>query len=604
LSSEQEVNPAHTPAIPVRHLLLLALAGGILFFAGLGRFPLIEPDEGRNAEVAREMLATGDFITPHYNGFAYLDKPAVYFWMVAGSFRLAGVNEWAARLPSALMAFATMFLVWFLARRMLGNTPALRAGLIFAVAPLSIAFSRIVIFDMTLCFLVTLAMVIFWLAQEGDFRRPIFDVVFFAALGVAAITKGPVGFLLPLLSILAFAGLTGRFRDLKRFRWGIGLLVFLAAASPWFIAVSVRNPDFPRYAFWDESLQRFATGTSRRGGSIFYYVPIFLAGFFPWSFFLLYAGLGRLREWRKLRSERFRSIALLLAWAGVIFVFFTLSRSKLPGYFLPAIVPLSILTARVWGEIETEEGNRPGWLRAGFLTMVALGVMIAMLPQAFQLSAIEAAASKKVSPAVLSLVKPAMFYSGVILAALGVFGRNRAARGSGPKLAWLSFALVAVTVPLFLVRWGVAIAAHADSISSRKLAQAILRSPERDLEFYGYYCFRTGMPFYLQRPVNLVTATGGEMTSNYIVANLARRRSADAPLVSEKKTGSQADLIDANGLRARALEGTTPFLALVRNRDVGRFSQAVPKMDPMWNDWEYSVWRIPPGRTEREEKDP
>jgi 4-amino-4-deoxy-L-arabinose transferase-like glycosyltransferase len=577
--------------MPARHLLLLALLGGTLFFAGLGRFPLIEPDEGRNAEVAREMLATGEFVTPHYNGFVYLDKPAVYFWMVAASFRLAGLNEWAARLPSALMAFATMLLVWFLARRMFGDAHGLRAGIVFAAAPLSIAFSRIVIFDMTLCFLVTLAMVSFWLAQESDFRRPIFDIVFFAAIGVAAITKGPVGFLLPLFSLLAFQGLTGRFRDLKRFRWGMGLLVFLAAALPWFIAVSIQNPDFPRYAFWEESLLRFSTGSSRRGGSIFYYIPIFLAGFFPWSLFLLYAGFGKVKRWRELRGERLRAIAFLLAWTGVIFVFFTISRSKLPGYFLPATVPLSILTAAIWEQVSADAGSRPAWMRAGFLTMVGLGVVVAALPQTLRVEVVATAAARKVSPGVLALIVPAMFYSGVILAAIGVIGRNLAARWPGRRLALASLALLTVTVPLLLVRWERALAAHTESISSRRMAQAIRRSPERELAIYAFHCFRTGLPFYLERPVGLVTSDGGEMTSNYIVRTLERRRS----MIIMKPPG-EPDLIDADGLR---VPRSAPILVLVRNRDVERFSKSVPDMEPMWNDWEYSIWKVPAANEER-----
>ena len=265
-------NDSATPvaAFPRRHLLLLLLAALLLFFAGLGRLPLIEPDEGRNAEVAREMLTSGDWITPHFNTLTYLDKPVVYFALVATSFTVWGVSEWAARFPSALMALGTMLLCWFMARRMFGNNSALRAGLIFATSPLVIGLSRFVIFDMTLAFLITLSMLCFWLAVESDFRREVPAVAMFAVWGVAAITKGPVGFLLPLISILTFQAVRGQFRELKKSRWGLGLAAFFALALPWFVAVSLRHPEFPRYALWQESLQRFAAGTARRGGSIFY----------------------------------------------------------------------------------------------------------------------------------------------------------------------------------------------------------------------------------------------------------------------------------------------------------------------------------------------
>jgi 4-amino-4-deoxy-L-arabinose transferase-like glycosyltransferase len=270
------------PARVLQHpLLLLTVVGGILFFAALGRLPLLEPDEGRNAEVAREMLKSGDLITPHFNTLTYLDKPAPYFWLIAASFSLAGVNEWAARLPSALMALGTMLLCQFLARRMFDEAVGFRAGLIFATSPLVIIFSRLVIFDMTLVFFVSVAMVSYWLAMTSVFKRPLVEVLFFGAMGVGAIVKGPVGFLLPLLSIILFHIVSGRFRQLKHLRWGVGTMVFVAVALPWFLAVSLRHPDFPRYAFWNESLQRFAAGTARRGGSIFYYLPVYLGGFSP-----------------------------------------------------------------------------------------------------------------------------------------------------------------------------------------------------------------------------------------------------------------------------------------------------------------------------------
>jgi len=595
LNSDPQVNFPSAPgraAFPVRDLALLLAVAGLLFFAWLGRLPLIEPDEGRNAEVAREMLATGDFITPHFNTLTYLDKPAAYFWMVAGSFRVAGVNEWAARLPSALMALATMLLVWFLARRMFGDGAGLRAGLAFATAPLVIVYSRYVIFDMTLAFLVCAAMVSYWQAQASNFRRPLLDMIFFAALGVAAITKGPVGFLLPLLSVLTFAGITGRWRDLRRLRWGLGVLVFLAAALPWFLAVSMRNRGFPRYAFWQESLQRFATSSTRRGGSIFYYLPVYLGGYLPWSIFLLYAGLTRLKLWRRMREESDRPTAYLVSWAAVVLIFFTISRSKLPGYFLPAVAPLSILTAKVWEDFETLKSGRPRWLGPSFLTLAALGIVVAVLPQAFRWEAVAAAANRKIPPAALALLKPSLFYSGLVLAALGILGRNLTRHSTAAKSSLFSLALLAMTVPLLLVRWAPALEAYANVLSSRRLAQAIQNGPERDLPVYGYYCFRTGLPFYLQRPVNLVTTDASELTSNYVAANLARMRQETTA------AGLEPVLSDPQNLRERVQRATRPILVMVRVRDTQKLFDTVPNAEPLWTEWEHSIWKIPPGRNE------
>ena len=585
------------PARPVWHILLLVVVGGILFFTALGRLPLLEPDEGRNAEVAREMLATGDLITPHFNTLTYLDKPVAYFWLVAASFSLVGVNEWAARLPSALMGLGTMLLCWFLARRMFDGAVGLRAGLIFATSPFVIVYARLVIFDMTLGFLVSVAMVSYWLAVTSDFKRPLLEVLFFAALGVAAIVKGPVGFLLPLLSIFLFHIVIGRFGELKRLRWGVGALVFLAVALPWLLAVSSRHPDFPRYAFWEESLKRFAAGTTRREGSIFYYLPVYLGGFFPWSLFLFLAGVFHLKSWRLLRDESHRATAFLISWVAVIFIFFSISQSKLPGYFLPAIFPLSVLTAGIWREFEGTGQERPRWLRAGFMTLAGLGVIIAAAPQIFRLQAVEVAATEKIAPGVLTLVKASMFYSGLVLVALGVIGRNLGGRWAGRKLGLAALVLLAVTVPLLLLRWRTTMSAYANASSSRRLAQAIQRSPESSLPVYGFYCFRTSLPFYLRRPVCLVTTDASELTSNYVSTNLARLR-REAQLAAGE-AGGEGALTMVTDFRALVLGGTRPRLVMVRNRDAVKLSQTVPEMEPLWNDWEFSVWKVPPANTRR-----
>jgi 4-amino-4-deoxy-L-arabinose transferase-like glycosyltransferase len=578
------------------------LVAALAFFAGLGRLPLIEPDEGRNAEVARELLASGDWITPHFNTLTYLDKPVVYFWLVAASFRVWGVTEWAARLPSAVMALATMLLCWFMARRMFGDSCALRAGIVFATSPLVIGLSRFVIFDMMLAFLITLAMLCFWLAAEGDFQTPKWSAMMFAALGVAAITKGPVGFLLPLFSILAFQALRGRFGELRRLRWGLGVAVFLAVALPWFVAVSIQHPEFPRYALWQESLQRFAAGTARRRGSVLYYLPVYLAGFFPWSFFLLLAVTNRLRRLRELRQKTLIPILFLLTWAGVVFVFFTISRSKLPAYFLPAMVPLSILMARAWADVGAAgEGRRPEWLTAGFAGVIGLGLVFVIAPQAFRFPSVEARITEKLAPALVALLKPTILYSGLILVALGIVGRHLTARLRGSALAVSTFVLLALVTPSLIVRWWGPLRVYAASVSSRLLAATLQKSPEKDLPIYGFYCFRTGLGFYLRRPVGLVTNDGGEMTSNYVASRLRELglRSLDSNPRTSSELGEAASrlLIHGNDLRTRVRESPHPMIIVARNRDAGRLAQSVEQMEPLWSDWQYSIWKVSPGES-------
>lgn len=569
---------------------------------GLGRLPLLEPDEGRNAEVAREMLVSGDWITPRFNALPYLDKPAVFFWLVAGSFRFLGVSEWSARLPSAFAALGTLLLVWSLARRMFGDPTGLRAGIIFATSPLVMIFSRLVIFDMTLTLLVTIAMVSFWVADSSGFKRPWVELSLFGAMGLATITKGPVGFLLPLISIMVYTAARGRFRELGRLRWGLGFGAFLLAALPWFLAASIRNPDFPRYALFQESLQRFFTGQARRSGTIFYYLPVFLGGLFPWSFFLIFAAWHRLKRWRELQQDSQKPVGFLLVWAAVVFVFFTVSQSKLPGYVLPAAVPLSILMARVWAEMgsptDPQPTDTPDWLTAGFASLVGIGILIAVASsQIFRFAALRARAAARINPAVLPLLTPTLLYTGMILAGLGILGRNVASRARKRSLATVSLALVAILAPALALRWRVPIETYAATSSGRELARTILASPEKDLAVYGYYYFRTGLPFYLRRPVGLVTADADELTSNYTAMRFSQARRAAAPNAQRAAGFREWNglLVDPAGLLARARSPSGPVLVLVRNNLVGKLTQAVEPaatLEPLWTEWQDSVWKV------------
>jgi 4-amino-4-deoxy-L-arabinose transferase-like glycosyltransferase len=597
---------------PLRHILLLMIVAACMFFAGLGRLPLLEPDEGRNAEVAREMLVAGDWITPHYNTLTYLDKPAVYFWLVAGSFKLAGISEWAARFPSALMALGTMLLTWLLARKMLGDSAGFRAALVWATMPLAIIFSRTVIFDMTLTFLITLAMTAFWLTSSSEFRRPWLEIVMFAACGIATITKGPVGFLLPLLSILVYQALGRRVGELKRIRWGLGIVVFLAAALPWFIAVSLRNPDFPNYALWQESLKRFSTGSAHRSGSIFYYIPVFLGGLLPWSLFLILIIWNRLRRWRELLYDMNKPVLFSLAWAGFIFVFFTISRSKLPAYVLPATVPLSILVAHAWEEMDIdarEDFSRPDWLAAGFALLIGTGLLVALAAwQILEVASIRARAVEKIDPRVLELLKPSLLYTGLILAAIGILGRNLAARRNRHILAHATFAVLVLTAPALLVRWWPVLRTYAAISSSQRLAERILASPDKDLPVYGFYYFRTGLPFYLRRPVRLVTLDGDEMTSNYVISEYSKIRNTKSQRVSNGTEGGSPQLsrpefvpmndvlIDEAGFRELIQKPSWEGLVLVRNNNVSSLMDNVTvEKSPvgLWSFWKDSVWKIP-----------
>jgi 4-amino-4-deoxy-L-arabinose transferase-like glycosyltransferase len=218
----------------------------IALFWGLGSYPLLQPDEGRNAEIAREMLESGRWLVPTYNGLPYLDKPAFFFKTVALSLGLFGESETAARLPSALFAFGTLVLVYAFCRRVYDTGTARLAALVIATSPLFFAFARFVIFDMALAFFVTGAILAAYRAAESDglVKRRLYAVSA-ACAGAATLVKGPVGFIVPTLVLTAFHVWQGpRSWWREAFAWR-NMLVFLALVVPWFVGVSLQHADFP-----------------------------------------------------------------------------------------------------------------------------------------------------------------------------------------------------------------------------------------------------------------------------------------------------------------------------------------------------------------------
>jgi hypothetical protein len=398
---------------------------------------------------------------------------------------------------------------------------------------------------------------------------------------------------------LIYESARGRWREWLRLRWGWGLLVFFAVALPWFIAVSIRNPDFPRYALWNESLKRFATGAARRGGGILYYIPVFLGGFFPWSLSLLLAGWHRLRRWRELRQEMGRPILFLLCWAAWVFVFFSLSHSKLPTYFLPAVVPLSILVGLVWQDVGKEAQARPpDWLTAGFALLLGLGVAVAAASHSWLYAPLQVRLAKKLHPNVMELIQPSLLYTGLILAALGFLGRRLATQARGRTMAIATFALAAAIVPTLVLRWYAPFELLAETDSSRRLAATILASPERDSPIFGYYYFRNSMPFYLRRPVGLLSIEWGEMTSNYQVMHQAEAR---------RTVGGQPGkgvLVTPSEFIALTKSNVQPILVMTPNALVEDLWLNVGRMDPLWNESDFSVWEVPAAKAGRTESEP
>lgn len=381
--------------------LMAALVALICLFGNLGAMGLVGPDEPRYAWIARAMAETGDWVTPRLYGQPWFEKPILYYWAAAAGFKLHLSPEWAARLPSALAALATALAIGWLARKHYNgdsaplSSPHLLAPLIFSTSVASIGFSRAATPDMLFSASITFAMAsaaraFRWAGalhaaddQHHRARRPDFlpMTLFGASLGFAVLAKGPAGLILAAGALSFWALTTKQWRVAFRVAHPIAIAAFCAIALPWYVLCAIRNPDFLRIFIFQHNFERYLTPMFQHRQPFWFFLPITLLAIFPWTVFLWPAVQEALRVWREkswVRSPGF----FLGCWALFPLVFFSFSKSKLPGYILPAIPPLALLCSiSVLRGLENSPIRRRSllagigisWLLIGFAAAHAIG---------------------------------------------------------------------------------------------------------------------------------------------------------------------------------------------------------------------------------------
>ncbi len=358
---------------------LLLLLCALLFFLGLGTLGLTDRDEGSNAEAAREMVESGDWITPTLNGAPRFAKPAFLYWLISGSYRAFGVSEFTARLPSALFGIALVWMQYAFASRILGPAVGFRAALMLLLNFEILAIGRMVLTDMVLIFFTTLSIFSFFLAMWGEGKAKRWYWGFYAGMGLATLTKGPVGIVVPLLAVLPYLWLTRRWRDvLRECRPVAGTLVFFAVAAPWYTAMFMLHGSGYADSARGDTLTRFFSIIGGHGGTVLFYVPILLLGFFPWSGFLpaaLGASLGGSRA-ASIQDPQPALKVLCSVWILAVFLFFTLSSTRLPHYIAPLFPAAALLVAASWDRLLSDEGGRWGrfslWFTLGIGSCLGL----------------------------------------------------------------------------------------------------------------------------------------------------------------------------------------------------------------------------------------
>jgi 4-amino-4-deoxy-L-arabinose transferase-like glycosyltransferase len=467
-------------------LVALTLAVGI---GALGR-TLANPDEGRYSEISREMVASGDWVTPRLNGIKYFEKPPLQYWATAVSLKLFGENEYSARIYVALCGLGCVLLVGYTARLLWNPEAGLAAMLALVSSPYFMALGTIVTLDMGLTLWTTATLCAYMLAQrpgipERERRRWVLGA--WAAIALAVLSKGLVGIVFPAAALGLSCILRRDFSPLRRLEWGYGLAIFLAVCAPWFIAVSLANPEFPRFFFVHEHFERFLTTEHRRTQPWWFFVPILFAGFLPW---MLALPAAVARAWREeAREPGFRPLRFAILWSAFVLLFFSASGSKLPAYILPIFPPLALVLGRYLAEAAPR--RLALLLLPTVLVAIALGVAAWLSPDNTR---------EAWNRALYVEARPAMLTAAALLATSGLVGAALAWSGR----RWIALLTVALGVVLVIQCLENAYETFSPRQSGKIVAAKMKPLLGSATRLYSVRHYDQTVPFYIGRPLELV----------------------------------------------------------------------------------------------------
>ncbi len=477
----------------IRVISRVLLLGVFVFLLETSPWGLWDRDEGRYADVAQRMLDSGDFITPRMNGFVFLDKPPLVYWVTAGSLTLWGSNETGARFGQFLFAAGTLFFVHRIGRLLFDERRALLAVLVLASAAGFFVSSHILTLDLGLTFFLTLTLLAFLKGWRAVPRGSWWYLLMFAAAALGVLSKGLVGVLLPAMMIACFLTLRGRWYRCREVPWLGGALLSLAIATPWFVLVSIRHPEFPAYFFLHEHLARFASDVHHRSGQSYYYLAVLSLGMLPWSL-ILPAQLARTHGPLRgvLSLPRSEASAFIFSWIVPGLLFFTAARSKLPLYILPVFPAAALAMAAALDHDLRKEAlaGKHLWWPGMFLIVLAIGTAsIWGIRQDWMLK-VRAEVAWPVW-AMVGALAAAAFLSGFLLVRQG-----RILAGAGAAaLLWMAACYGAL-----------AVAGRVNFYNeSRHFAQVLREERTPAEKVYGYRCYLRGLPFYLRDTVELVS---------------------------------------------------------------------------------------------------
>ncbi|MBI3713537.1 MAG: glycosyltransferase family 39 protein [Burkholderiales bacterium] len=487
MTPDLQRSPYHSP----RTLWALCIGFLLVWFYMLGVRTLVPTDEGRYAEMAREMVATGDWITLRLNGIKYFEKPPLQNWMNAITFSLFGLGDWQARLWTGLCGLIGIFSAAYTAFKFYGCRVGINTGLILGSSFYWVTGGHVNTLDMGLSAMMTLCLCGLLLAQRDGAtakERRNGMLLCWSGMALATLSKGLIGFVLPGAVLVIYTFWTRDFSLWMRLHIVKGLMVFFAITAPWFILIWQANPEHPYFFFIHEHFQRFTSNVHKRGGPWWYFFPLLAIGMIPWLGFVVHGLLDGVLSEKSKKERQFHSKKMLVIWSIFIFFFFSISGSKLPSYILPIFPAVAILIAATIDSLST----RIFKMNAAILMLVALVcVCLAFfLPQMQKESF--------VTP-LYQAMTPYILLGALLMLVGGAIGYRHAATKRDT-------AIIVIAASAFF--GGQVITLGMDQFGQYKAGvhhiKAIKAELQADTPLYTVGLYEQSLPFYLRRTTILV----------------------------------------------------------------------------------------------------
>ena len=528
-----------------RFAATLILLCAVLWFGAVGQRDLFDPDEGRYAGIPAAMVDTGDWLTPRLNDYKYFEKPVLQYWGTAVAFKLFGKSNASARLWTALLGFSTALFSMFVAFRLYGSRAAIYTFGLSISYLMVVAFGHYLTLDMALSAFLVMgigSLVIAHSHHSNESQTRNWMLIGWAALALATLTKGLVAVVLPAATVVVYSLWQRDWGLWKKLHLVKGLLLFLLITAPWFIAVSMANPEFAEFFFIHEHFDRYTSDVHSRQGPVYYFIPFLLLGVSPWLITSLRPLVSPDFRWLPDRPGQFDPERFMWTFAVVTFCFFSLGQSKLPGYILPILPIIAVISG---GRIASKGG-----LAGDRWVMLVMGV--AFFAGAF---GIEYLASKHYPAEQWASYRPWVIGSGLLLIlSFAVLSIRKIAQLPAFAVA----AVLSLASGLMIISGATSL---SESRSSKVIADIITKTLPAGAPVYSFQYFPEAAAFYLGRPITIVEY-GGEMAMGIRLEPEKFIKSQDEFLAEWQKLDQAAVVLKLNrlkNLRVDELQGRVVY---------------------------------------------